>query len=393
MKWAHSMTSSLLATARNNSGKPKTKTRAVYMIGNDAKAGFIGHVLQDIYGKVEWISAKGPGRYSSIILRPKPGDEYNSFPNHSLKRTHSYSPPRPSETILNAHISDLVITQVATKTLINIRHRINHETTICVFLEGLGYVEKLEREVFQDMKRRPSFILGHITRPYLFNRKYLAIKQVPRDYSRGITYLTQSRSRVESHGQIADKLQQRSRGHFAVTDPMLQNLEAASYLDAEEVAFDTWFRIKLPAMVFASVIDPICTTLVCRYDQVLSNPRGPRMIDQLLLEVCGVIETMPEAHSSQGVSFEFRYERLRHYCLGQVRAKGKSPSPMSIAVTQGRWTDIDFLTGYFVQRGLKAGVCVSALMMVMSIVKARQAQQLTRIDSYVPWDEASKHLL
>jgi cytochrome b translational activator protein CBS2 len=65
---------------------------------------------------------------------------------------------------------------------------------------------------------------------------------------------------------------------------------------------------------------------------------------------------------------------------------------MALAVQKGKWTDIDYLNGYFVQRGEKVGVNVSANVLVMSMVKAKQAQQLSKIESYVPWDETSKRL-
>ncbi|EEY15906.1 conserved hypothetical protein [Verticillium alfalfae VaMs.102] len=175
------------------------------------------------------------------------------------------------------------------------------------------------------------------------------------------------------------------------TQGMLSKFAAATDLRARGLPLDSWLALKIPSLMFSSVVDPICVLLDCHYEQLLFNPTANRLIGQLLDEIANVVERMPELRrASPMLQAALRGEGMRKDTIGRLRGKKGSPSKMVTQIERGQLTDIDYLNGYFIQRGKRLGVDMPANEMVVGMVKAKHKAQLQKLRSYIPMEMTSR---
>jgi hypothetical protein len=261
--------------ATHTSTPPTRPDRTIHIIGTDEKSKFLAHALQASYSSVELLSSCGPDKYGNIVLHSNKTKTRKArpFKNHVLGAANrSHIRPCGPWSNSNDHITDLIVTENSIDVLKEIKDRVDHRTTICVAPQGLGLVEKAREEVFCGARSQPAFVLGHFARAYRYDRNAMAVRQMPRNLTNGFTYLT----RFKDGGQVGCDSSREALSHSRKDDHrtrlMVRSLESSHHIQATELPFSNWLRLKLPAMVFSSVVDPICTILNCRYDQVLLNP-------------------------------------------------------------------------------------------------------------------------
>ncbi|KAL0937949.1 2-dehydropantoate 2-reductase [Colletotrichum truncatum] len=99
------------------------------------------------------------------------------------------------------------------------------------------------------------------------------------------------------------------------TQGMLEKFAASDMLKAKGVQLDSWMKLKIPSLMFSSVIDPICVLLDARYKEVLYNPTANKLIDQLLSEIADVVGRMPEVKHSPELQNMLRSGGMRRQIM------------------------------------------------------------------------------
>lgn len=285
----------------------------------------------------------------------------------------------------NEHIEQLVVTVPCHQTrqaIENIKHRIDHRTTICLVQDGLGVVEELNATLFVDPTTRPTYIVGHST-AYIGHYKptfFAAMLRNP-----GKLYLTPMERGVGlPFFSYHPPIERRVHGV-----KFLRTLVGTHGLGAGGFSLENYLVKKLPEMVFQSIIEPMAIALDTTYDQVLRNQHAILLADELLEELFNVIWAMPELNNSYKLVKFCGMEALRKHTVNRLANKGNSQSQYLAHVRAGRMVDIDYLNGYFVKRGQELGIKTSRNEMMLEIVKARVESRKKQLRGLVPFEGLS----
>jgi cytochrome b translational activator protein CBS2, mitochondrial len=349
----------------------------IHILGNDARSMFLAHALAQIYGSVRMLGrvSKRQGRYKGVAQ-----DASRTVPNAALSRI-SQRPLGKNERIKN-----LIITKSPGETIAALeplQDRIDNKTAVCLMQDGLGIAEAINDKLFHDKESQPEYMLGHMTQDLKYDRNMESVRK----HKGGMTCLTRfapglyETSTTQAHLPLATQV---------LAESMLQNIAHADYLNAGDVPFDRWLKMKLPTLAFASVIEPVCAMMECNYQQILRNRASMRVVDDLLKEICMVVECLPEVQNSAEIQRLVRGEGLRKQVFEKLRRKRDAQSSMLLQIKGGWETDIDFLNGYFITRANRLGIKTPANEMIVDMIKAKRHAEKARIDADIPFEEITK---
>ncbi|KAI8201969.1 hypothetical protein K4K60_011000 [Colletotrichum sp. SAR11_57] len=265
----------------------------------------------------------------------------------------------------DGHISNLIVGgrpgQVL-EALGKVRHRVDDRTAICYMSDGLGVAEAANNKYFKDEEKRPSIVLGHFSSPVAYNRNSKSVRVMHPDYA---TSLTGVRPLVEGRDEYL------SETAWLRTQSMLQKFATADLLKAQGMQLENWMKVKIPALMFSAVAEPICVLLDRPYKDLTRNRHANLLMDQLLEEIADVVAIMPEVKRSPELQNMLRRGYMKKMIMSQLWGKKDAPSRMALQIRRGALTDIDYLNGFFIQRGEMAGLKLPANKMAVSMVKAK----------------------
>ncbi|KAM0322699.1 hypothetical protein ACHAQA_009290 [Verticillium albo-atrum] len=373
-------------------------SRTVHILGSDARSKFLSHSLYGVYDSIQTINSSHDSPfyqkndYRNVSGNPRKHRNRSSRTQHWIDGNAGIAQSKAAAEEANeGHISNLVVAgppSHTVKLLEKVKHRVDDRTAICLMQDGLGVAEAANNEVFNNPDTRPSIVLGHMTHSLAMDRRRDAVRSLDPHFETALTsvrpYL--GRERRDHHHQLDSTSEKWLR-----TQGMLSKFAAATDLRARGLPLDSWLTLKIPSLMFSSVVDPICVLLDCRYEQLLFNPTANRLVDQLLNEIANVVERMPELkRASPALQAALRGEGMRKNTMGRLRGKKGSASRMVTQIERGQLTDIDYLNGYFIQRGKRLGVDMPANEMVVGMVKAKHKAQLQKLRSYIPMEMTSR---
>ncbi|KAK4649302.1 uncharacterized protein QC761_117640 [Podospora bellae-mahoneyi] len=288
----------------------------------------------------------------------------------------------PKQYALPSLISNLIITTPAAdivRILEPIKHRLDHRSTIVLINDGLGVVEDLIKTYYPSSITRPTFILGQFTGKLGYTGEQFSVEEVELGRLRMSIYpqqIQQSGVRIVRHPPIE---------HTLKPTRLLRTLTAIPDLRAAGFPMDDFFKKALPTIVFRSIVDPLTVVLDSTYDKLPKNAYARLVMDQLLSELCGVISRLPEVRDSPDFSRLTVIQRLRKEIYHKLVRQQTSSSRMRSNVARGWATDIDYQTGYFVERGRQLGLRVENLNSLIAEVKAKQKIQMDRQNMQIPF--------
>ena len=285
---------------------------------------------------------------------------------------------------IREHIEQLVVTAPcfqAVRLISNVRHRIDHRSTILLLQDGLGVVEELNKALFADPRSRPTYVLGHMTHSFGHEkgRTFTMTEAV-----RGRLFLSalprgSSYSLIRFHPPI--ERQPRATN-------LIKTLSTTAGLNAGGYSLEEFLLKKLPSMVFHSVTDTLSVVLDFSYDKLLDNEYRLSLIDQLLDEIYNVIMSLPELPNASKIVDRMSKDKLRRDIVRKLRSKGYDESRMLHRVRAGRMVDVDYLNGYFVSRGKELGIKCPTNEMMMKLVKAKLSKRRKEIEGAIPFELA-----
>nr|XP_036580826.1 uncharacterized protein CTRU02_09218 [Colletotrichum truncatum]KAF6788898.1 hypothetical protein CTRU02_09218 [Colletotrichum truncatum] len=364
------------AVMMGHNSPPPPSSRTVHILGQDEKSKFLSHALHGIYDSVKSLNIPQNTPYQNISgnmgARKHDGAwiEANETIKEGLESTDD-----------DGHISNLVVggrPSQAIKLLEKVKHRVDDRTAICYMHDGLGVAEAVNNRVFTDAEKRPSIVLGHMSHSLAYNRKTKSVRVMSPEYTTALTGVRPFLGKTKEKELSTDT--------WLRTQGMLEKFAASDMLKAKGVQLDSWMKLKIPSLMFSSVIDPICVLLDARYKEVLYNPTANKLIDQLLSEIADVVGRMPEVKHSPELQNMLRSGGMRRQIMGKLRGKGDAPSKMALQIQRGMLTDIDYLNGFFIERGGRLGMKLPANEMVVGMVKAKHKAQLDKTRSFIPME-------
>ncbi|KAK1975335.1 ketopantoate reductase PanE/ApbA C terminal-domain-containing protein [Colletotrichum cereale] len=366
------------AVMMGHTSPPPPSSRTVHILGQDERSRFLSHALHGIYDSVKAVNLPRNTPYQNISGNKGARSSAGGW----IERNASIEQASESE-LEDGHISNLVVAgrpSQAVSLLERVKHRVDERTAICFVQDGLGVAEAVNNRVFRDEEKRPSIMLGHLSHPLAYDRKTKSVKVMSPKYQ---TVLTGVRPFIGKQNDLPTDTWLRTQG-------MLRKFAASDILKAKGMALDGWMKLKIPSLMFSAVADPICVMLDYRYEQLIHNPTANKLMTQLLGEIADVVALMPEVKHSTELQAVLRGEGMRKEIMRKLRGKGSAPSKMVLQVQRGMLTDIDYLNGFFIERGRRLGLNLPANEMVVGMVKAKHKAQLEKNRSYIPLEVTSR---
>jgi len=304
-------------------------------------------------------------------------DEYMSpliDPHLQAEVSRSEEAPSPlDENASHKPIHNLIVCVKAVDTvgaLLNIRHRLQPESSILFLQNGMGIIDQVNTEVFPDPTTRPNYMLGIISHGV---------------YSQGPFSATHA-----GHGTIQIGLLPRSHPSrpTSPTSPT-QAFEDETWSTASRYILRTLVRspvltaigqtpteilqVQLEKLAVNAIINPITALLDSRNGAMLYNYPLTRAMRLLLAEISLVFRNLPELAQLPNTETRFSAERLETLVVGVAYRTKENVSSMCVDVRTGWRTEIDFINGYVVKRGEELGIKCVMNYLLMQLVKAKQA--------------------
>jgi len=279
-------------------------------------------------------------------------------------------------------IHNLIVTVSAGRvvdTIGLIKHRLNHNSTICLVNDGLGVAEALIDAYFPDVLSRPVFILGHFTAAVGHTGNSFAVSEV----RRGRLYLSlfsqqgERNFRIKFHPPL-ERIDRATR--------LIRLLTAIPQLRASGHPMPDLLAYKLPRVAFRTIMEPLAALFDCRYDYLPKDRHARILMDQLVGELSSVVSRFPECRDSAKLRQFTITESLRREAFRKLMQQRTADSPMRAQVGRGWEIDLEFLSGYFARRGREVHARVAALEAVMRAVRAKQNVLLKRLAEEIPFE-------
>jgi cytochrome b translational activator protein CBS2 len=346
------------------SGAESAPSHKIHILGDDARSRFIAHALYGVYESVELLGySKSSVNYDNIQYPTQPRN-LGKVPYVIKNRARSRLLRSTKD---DSHIDQLVVTGNgvnALKSLSDVKHRVDEDTTVCLLNDGLGVLEDVKKKIFKPGPGRPKFVLGHMSHRLAFNRDTMSARLM----KDGALWLTE-------------------RDHVGTN--FVETVRRTKELYTQVGTYDVWLQEKLPAVIFSSVVDPTCVAFDQTYAGLRSDPAARRMMKSLLGEIVRALQGFPELGQSAYVRDFFSPENMDRQFARFFNAKQKAPCEMLLHLRRGLPLNIDYLTGFFVKRAQVLNIGLRMNRMVWDMVKAKHAANMEKLNNDVPMEETS----
>lgn len=358
-------------------------SRQVHIVGFTTKARFIAHSLAPVpyLPPIKILAHNHPSIASKWLKEGRAIDLYDAqgrfISSHPILCPEYIGPRVDSPLVVHYEggLLDNIIINTSTTalypTLRALRHAIDNRTILCVVHEGLGYIEKLNEDVFDDPAVRPTYVLGHLT--HLLSRhvdKAMSLRNKRRDGQ----FLISAVQR-EARTTIEDI----QRQHF------LGLLSTSRALEPVGMGWPQFLHRKLPDMIWSSVADVVSVILGCRYDQIFHDMHAKKLWNGLLEETIPIVAALPEFEGQAGWAEHFTDPEFRAGLRKRLEARGPTYSPWISLIRRGDITPVDFVNGYFVRRAEELGLDCKVNKLVVSMVKARHQARAAELRGDIPF--------
>jgi ketopantoate reductase len=276
-------------------------------------------------------------------------------------------------------ISNLIVTVPAEsviRSLSSILHRIRPTTVICLLQDGLGVAEALNDACFPDPVNQPMYVFGHMTH----------VLRLKRNEAFGLSELRQGKLYLSAIGHEVQRSDIKYHPPVERRTPIshfLDIMATTPRLQAGGYTYEYFMAEKLQVMISQSVLEPLTVVLDCTFDELWQNSYARQMIDLLLGEILSVVARLPEIKDSPDLRWMILYGEMRKHVLRRLAASKDLNSRMRTQTHRGLSSDIDYLNGYFVQRGRELGIKCPVNESVMWMVKAKHDECLRMVRSEV----------
>ncbi|KAM3477441.1 hypothetical protein MY8738_006415 [Beauveria namnaoensis] len=345
----------------------------IHILGEDARSKFIAHALSGVYASVERLAWTRPSNKYRYLQRFDKDGTATIEPLSVGRQKHASRE--------DTHIDELVVSsesaQGALEALDAVKHRVDKDTTVCLMTEGLGVLDDVRQKIFAVPEKEPTFLLGSMSSKFVFNRNFDSVRQL----RHGVWNITSvQRSAVMS---TTEQPKIETQTNF------VRSLQAAKLLHTEYTPFDSWFRYKLPGVIFDSAVEPVCLLLDVPYAGLLQNASARKLISSLLEEIVSVLRLMPEVGRGETLHELLDVDRAKKALYRRILHHRSRESRLVRDIRLGHPVNVDYLNGYFLRRAHALGVKVPTNKMMWDLVKAKNAIQAQERESYIRIEETS----
>ncbi|KAF8428593.1 ketopantoate reductase PanE/ApbA-domain-containing protein [Tirmania nivea] len=295
------------------------------------------------------------------------------------------SPPSDTDAIHN-----LIIATKATKTLAafsTIRHRLTAESTILFCQNGMGILDEIEGKFPEASNSWPHYMAGIVTHGVYSTQPFHIVHAGRGKVTMGSLHIPDRVERPQPQPETLRYLPELLTRTAAL---------AASHVPALRV-----LQAQLEKLVVNAIINPLTVLFSCRNGQLFreSDASAPapdsiydfatKLMHLLLGEICRVIQSLPEIQGLLGKEDIFSFGRMRDVVIDVATKTGANTSSMLQDFKTNQKTEIDYINGYIIRRGIQVGVDTGANARVFNLVAGGRQVSVEEIMEIFPELSAS----
>ena len=361
---------------RSLSTKPNTYAKTVHVLGVGNIGLLFAHSIAQFHGAQsitllfhretlakEWDMV---GKETVLVWNGIPDKQkgYNFEILRAPQRAVASSPSNTEDAIHN-----LIIATKATKTLVAfsaIRHRLTPESTILFCQNGMGILDEIERKFPEASNFRLHYMAGIITHGVYSTQPFHIVHAGRGKVTIGSLHVPDRVGRQQPQPEYLPEILTRTPALAAVYVPALQVLQA-----------------QLEKIVVNAIINPLTVLFNCQNGQLFResdasalapdsmaviHDSATKLMHLLLSEICQVIQSLPEIQGLLEREDIFSFGRMRDVVIDVATKTGANTSSMLQDFRANRKTEIDYINGYIVRRGIQVGVDAGANARVVKLV-------------------------
>lgn len=284
------------------------------------------------------------------------------------------------------YIHNLIVATKAAKTLqafAAIRHRLSSCSTVLFCQNGMGILDELKMEF--------PFV-AHLW-PGGFPQYLTAI------VSHGVYSRQLFRIVHAGHGKVViGHTQSLTAAKPTETPFLVELLSHSSALAVAHVPAQELLQTQLQKLVANSVINPLTVIFNCLNGHLFSNSQDlivsrhgyvdfdapSKLMHLLLSEACLVIQSLPEVQDLPGKEEIFSLSRMKEFVIDIADKTSANTSSMLQDFRANRKSEVQYMNGYIVQRGLEFGINCGVNARVARIVEEKNKIQVGNITTVFP---------
>ena len=280
----------------------------------------------------------------------------------------------PGEIIHNVIVATKATNTVAA--ISAIKDRLTHDSTLLFAQNGMGTAEEVSRIVFPDVATRPRY-LACVTSHGVYSQGPF------RSVHAGFGSVAISNAvPYQQNNQDEDSLHK--TGNSLSPAYLMKEIVRAPILAAREVSSVVLTQLQLEKLVINAMLNPLTAIFNLRNGELFTNSKITRLMRLLLTEASKVIRSLPELQDDPAIQERFSATRLNAVVLDVAEKTAKNTSSMLQDVRAGRQTEIEYINGYIVRRGVQIGVDCSNNYKLVQLIKERCTISDEEIEQHFP---------
>ena len=255
--------------------------------------------------------------------------------------------------------------------------RLTPSSTVTFIQNGMGVIDEINELYFPTPSWRPHYIVGIATH---------GLSSTPDGVFEPFTVVVNGVGTLKL-GVLQPAAQPQSMPPSLIpsydslpptTSYLLNSLVSAADLVASHVSPQEVLCTQLEKLAINAVINPLTVIFNCLNGTLLNNAHATKVIKLLLWEISQVLCALPEMQSLPNKDLRFSTENLYNTVVRTARATSENASSMLQDIRKGIPTEVDYINGYVVRKGLELKLPCSMNYMVQSMVKAKE--RMAKID-------------
>lgn len=267
--------------------------------------------------------------------------------------------------------------------------RLSPGATIAFIHNGMGVVEEINSLYFPNPQGRPNYIVGVITHGVstptepVFEPFYVLLNRVG-SLKLGIALPTEEASPDYTTAPALKSLP-------PTTSYLLNSLLSAEDLIATYLSPQEIIALQAERLAINAIINPLTVVFDCLNGALLHNLNATKVIKLLLWETSQVIRALPGLQQFPTKDFRFSEESLYNLVVKVARRTQESTSTMLNDLRRGIPTEIDYMNGWVVQKGVEFGTPCTMNFMVQNMVKAKERMARMERERGLPFENLEQN--
>ncbi|KAJ5757191.1 2-dehydropantoate 2-reductase family protein [Penicillium nucicola] len=241
----------------------------------------------------------------------------------------------------NSVIENLIVAVKTTQTVSALRplqHRLTPNSNILFLQNGSGTIDEVNTQLFPNPIDRPNYIVGVISHGVTLHKSF---------------HVTHTGHAATSLGPIPRSTEDPTQTFENASSYLLANLPLSPRLNATSYTHTEILQIQLEKLAVNAFCNPLCALNDAENGFLFSIPETRLAI---LTEISNVVCALPELQHVSDLKQRFAVDKLEATVNAIIEKTFHTTCSMVWDLRAGRETEIKFINGYWVKRGLEVGV-------------------------------------